>query len=185
MPVQSRDHGPRRLSGGGGFSLVELAAVMVVVGIIAGTAVVSLSSTTGKRSAMAARQLQRDLTFCRQRAVATGTRSWVEFSTIAQTWTVRVEDTGSPGRAASLVLTDPATGGSFIQEMNAGSFLGVTMTSVDFDTDDWIGFDWLGRPLDETGEATPLGADGAVSFSGGEQVTVEKDTGHVAFVPAP
>lgn len=158
---------------------------MVVLGILAGTAVISLSSTTGKRSAMAGRQLQRDLTFARQRAVATGTRSWVEFDTIGQDWTVRVEDTASPGRASSLILTDPATGGDFVQEMNTGAFLGVTMTSVDFDTEDWVGFDWLGRPLDETGEATPLTNDGLVSFSGGDSVTVNKDTGNVAFVPAP
>lgn len=185
MPVQPRDHEPRRLSGGGGFTLIELAAVMVVVGIIAGTAVVSLSSTTGKRSAMAARQLQRDMTFARQRAVATGTRSWLEFDTIGQTWTVRVEDTASPGRATSLVLTDPATNAGFVQAMNAGSFLGITMTAVDFDTEDWIGFDWLGRPLDETGEATPLGAHGSVTFSGGDSISIDKDTGHVAFIPAP
>jgi Tfp pilus assembly protein FimT len=158
---------------------------MVVVGIIAGTAVVSLSGTTGKRSAMAARQLQRDMTYARQRAVATGTRSWLDLNTGAQTWTVRVEDTASPGRATSLLLTDPSTGGDFVQALNTGTFLGVTMTVVDFDSEDWIGFDWLGRPLDETGEATPFAAHGSVTFSGGETVTVDKDTGHIAFVPAP
>ncbi len=158
---------------------------MVVVGIIAGTAVVSMSSTTGKRSAMAARQLQRDMTFARQRAVATGTRSWLDLDTVAQTWTVLVEDTGSLGRTDSLILTDPATGGDFVQALNTGTFVGVTMTVVDFDGEDWIGFDWLGRPLDETGEATPFGAHGSVTFSGGETVTIDKDTGHIAFVPAP
>ena len=164
---------------------MELTAVMVVVGIIAGTAVVSMSSTTGKRSAMAARQLQRDMTFARQRSVATGTRSWLELNTAAQTWTVRVEDTASPGRASSLVLADPATGGNFVQSLNTGTFVGVTMTAVDFDSQDWIGFDWLGRPLDEVGETTPLAADGSVTFSGGETITIDKDTGHIAFVPAP
>ncbi len=158
---------------------------MVVVGIIAGTAVVSLSGMTGKRSAMAARQLQRDMTFARQRAVATGTRTWLELNTGAQTWTVRVEDTASPGRASSLVLIDPANGSNFVQAMNVDTFIGVTMTVVDFDSEDWIGFDWLGRPLDETGEATPLAAHGSVTFSGGQKVTIDKDTGHIAFVPAP
>ncbi len=158
---------------------------MVIIGIVSGTAVVSLSGTAGKRSAMAARQLQRDMTFARQRAVATGTRSWLELDTVAQTWTVRVEDTSSPGRASSLVLTDPATGGNFVQQLNAGTFVGVTMTAVDFDSEDWIGFDWLGRPLDETGEATPFAAHGSVTFSSGEKVTIDKDTGHIAFVPAP
>ena len=185
MPVRSRDHESRRLSGGGGFTLLEVTAVMVVLGIVAATAIVSLSSTTGKRSAMAARQLQRDMTFARQRAVATGTRSWLDFETNTGAWTVRVENPASLGRVPSPVLTDPATGGEFVQAMNTGSFLGVTITTVDFDSEDWIGFDWLGRPLDKTGEATPFTADGSVTFSGGEKVTVDKDTGHIAFVPAP
>ena len=164
---------------------MELTAVMVVVGIIAGTAVVSMSSTTGKRSAMAARQLQRDMTYARQRAVATGTRSWLDFETTAAAWTVRVENPASPDRVTSPVLTDPATGGDFVQPINTGTFAGVTMTVIDFDGEDWIGFDWLGRPLEKMGEATPLVAHGSVTFSGGETITIDKDTGHIVFVPAP
>jgi len=166
---------------------LELSAVMVIVGIIAGTAVVSMTSMTGNLSAMAAAQLHRDMTFARQRAVATGTRSWVQFDTVAQTWTVRVDDTGTPGWAASLVLTDPATGGTFVQPVNTGRFLGVTMTAVNFDGTDWIGFDWLGRSLKKDGPppTRPLAATGTVTFSGGEQITVDKDTGHIVFVPAP
>ena len=44
---------------------------------------------------------------------------------------------------------------------------------------------WILWPLEKTGEATPLAADGSVTFSGGEKVTIDKDTGHIAFVPAP
>ena len=185
MLTQFTSNGPRRLSGGGGFSLIELVAVMVVVGIMAATAVVSLSSTTGNRATMAAKQLQRDLTFARQRAVATGTRSWVEFNTVNQTWTVRVEDPGSPGRAGATVLTDPATQSDFVQVLDANQFVTVQMTAVNFDGDDWIGFDWLGRPLDKTGEVTPLTAEGSVTLTGGHQVTVDKDTGHIAYVSPP
>jgi Tfp pilus assembly protein FimT len=158
---------------------------MVVVGIIAGTAVVSLSSTTGNRATMAAKQLQRDMTFARQRAVATGTKSWVEFNTGTQTWTVRTEDPASPGRTDATVLIDPATGGNFVQALDASQFISVQLTSVDFDGSDWIGFDWLGRPLEMTGEATPLAGDGAVVLTGGHRVTVEKDTGHIAYVSPP
>lgn len=185
MSIRMTRPEPRRLSGGGGFSLIELVAVMVVVGVIAGTAVVSLSSTTGNRATMAAKQLQRDMTFARQRAVATGTRSWVEFSTAAHTWSVRTEDPASPGRAGATVLTDPATHESFVQTLDASQFLGVQLTSVDFDGADWVGFDWLGRPLEKTAETTPLAAEGSVVLTGGHKVTVEKDTGHVAYVSPP
>jgi prepilin-type N-terminal cleavage/methylation domain-containing protein len=175
----------RRLSGGGGFSLIELVAVMVVLSIIAGTAAVSLSSTTGNRATMAAKQLQRDMTFARQRAVATGTRSWVAFDTTGQTWTVRAEDPASPGRAGATVLNDPATNATFIQALDASQFVSVQLTSVDFDAGDWVGFDWLGRPLDKAGEATPLTEDGSVVLTGGHKITVEKDTGHITYVPPP
>lgn len=175
----------RRLSGGGGFTLIELVAVMIVVSIVAGTAAVSLSSTTGNRAAVAAKQLLRDMTFARQRAVATGTRSWVEFDTTGQTWSVRAEDPDSPGRAGATVLNDPATNTTFVQALNVSHFMSVELTSVDFDSGDWVGFDWLGRPLDKAGESTPLSADGTVVLTGGHRITVEKDTGHVTYTPPP
>lgn len=182
MAVRRTHHDSRRLSGGGGFTLIELVSVMIVVGILAGAAIVSVSTSTSNRPAVAARQLQRDLTFARQRAVATGTRSWVEFDTTDHTWTVRAEppDT-APARSNATVLTDPATNGPFVQTLDEGTFTGVTLSSVDFDTEDWIGFDWLGRPLKKTAEATPLAADGTVGLTGGYTVTVNKDTGHITF----
>lgn len=161
--------------------MVELVAVMVVVGIIAGTAVVSLSATTGNRATMAARQLQRDMTFARQRAVATGTRSWLSFDTSNHTWSVLAENPSSPGRAGAVVLTDPATHDGFTQELDVGQFIGVQLSSVNFDTEDWIGFDWLGRPLKKTAETTPLTADGVVTITGGHTITVEMSTGHITY----
>ena len=177
----------RRLLGDGGFSLVELVAVMVVVGIIAGTAAVSLSSTMGNRAIMAAKQLQRDLTFARQRAVATGTKSWVEFDTGAHSWTVKAEVAPGWNRGTAAVLTDPATNGDFVQVLDANQFIGVQLDSVNIDGDVWLGFDWLGRPLDidDIDDWTPLPAHGSIVFTGGHQVTVEKDTGHIAYVPPP
>ena len=59
------------------------------------------------------------------------------------------------------------------------------MTVTFADGPDWIGFDWLGRPLREDTETTPLSADGLVVFTCGESVTVDKNTGHTVFVPAP
>ncbi len=119
MAVQLTRNDPRRLSRGGGFSLIELIAVMIVVGILAAAVAPVLSATARTRAAMAARHLVRDLTFARQRAVATGTRSWVVFDTAAETWTVLVEDPASPGRINAAdypSLAELETLGTVIQE---------------------------------------------------------------------
>lgn len=182
MAVRHTNHGPRRLQRGGGFTLFELVAVMVVVGILAGAAIVSMSTTTGNRPAMAGKQLLRDMTFARQRAVATGTRSWVEFDTTNHTWTILAEppDT-APSRSNATILVDPASGSNFVQTLDAGQFVNVQITGVDFDTEDWIGFDWLGRPLKKTAETTPLTNNGTVTITGGHTVTVDKDTGNITY----
>ncbi len=185
MTIRFASRETRRLPRGGGFSLIELVAVMVVAGILAGVAVVSLSSTRSSRTAIAARQLERDLTFARQRAVATGTRTWVSFDTGLDTWSVRSQNPPPPGRAGATVLTDPSTHGPFVHNLNANQFIGVTLGTVDFDGEDWIGFDWLGQPLAKTSELA-LVAQGFVQLTGGgvtKTVTVEAGTGHVAYTP--
>ncbi len=181
MVVQLTRNDPRRLSRGGGFSLIELIAVMIEVGILAATAAPILSLTTGARAAMAARHLVRDLTFARQRAVATGTRSWVVFDTTAETWTVLAEDPNSPGRINAAVLTDPATSGPFVQNLGVNQFVGVQLETASFDGDVEIGFDWLGRPLNQS--ETALAAQGSVTLSGSHVITVEVGSGFVAYAP--
>lgn len=164
----------------GGFSLIELIAVIVVVAILAGTAVPTLSFMTSSRSRMAGRQLLRDVTFARQRAVATGDRSWVVVDVNAETWSILAENPASPGRAGATVLTDMATGRPFTITLNAGEFQGVSITSCNFDSGNEIGFDWMGKPLNSGSVA--LAADGTIVLSGGEQILVRPHTGYVKYV---
>jgi len=135
MPAHATILGTRRPDRGGGFTLIELVAVLVIVAVLAAVAVPSLDAIGETRAAMAARQLLRDLTFARQRAVATGTRTWVVFDIDAETWSVLGEDPAAPGRAGATVLTDPATGRDHVQRLDAGSFVGVGISSAAFDDD--------------------------------------------------
>jgi len=164
----------------GGFTLIEMVAVIVVLAILAGAAVPTLSALNASRSAMAGKQLLRDLTFARQRAVATGTRCWVVVDANADTWSILSEDPASPGRAGATVITDMATGRPYTIVLNTSEFQGVGVASCNFDGASEVGFDWLGKPLNSA--SASLAADGSVVLTGGEQVQVRTHTGYVKYV---
>ena len=172
--------GIRRPRAGGGFTLVELIAVLVIVAVLAAVSVPALNNATDTRATMAARVLLRDLTFARQRAMVTGTNTWVAFDTNVHTWSVLAEDPEDPGRAGASVIPDPATGRTFTQTLNAGPFAGVLLLGADFDGQPEIGFDWLGQPRNST--ESDLDDEGSVTLTGGQRLTVAVGTGKVAYV---
>jgi prepilin-type N-terminal cleavage/methylation domain-containing protein len=171
--------GTRRARRGGGFTLPELTVVIVITAIIAASAAPSLVNLSDSRAALAGRQALRDLTFARQRAIATGTPAWVVFDASAETWSVMSENPNSPGRAGATTLNDLATGRPYIQALNAGAFPGVQIVSVDIAGAAEVGFDWLGRPLNSAGN--PLASQGTVTLTGGHAITIEPGTGYVRY----
>ena len=98
--------------------------MIVILAVLSAAAIPAMQSMGDTRSAMAAKQLLRDLTFARQRAVATGVNTWVVFDTGAETWTVMSEDATTPGRAGASVLDDPGTGRTFVQSLDSATFDG-------------------------------------------------------------
>lgn len=171
----------RRLPRDGGFSLMETVVVMLIVGIMSAVAVVKLTNATDNRSRMAARMLQRDLTYAKQRAMATGLAVWVVFNVGGNTWTLKDEDPLSPGPTDAIAFFDPATGGDYVQALGSGRFVGVTITSAVFDGGAEIGFNWQGEPVNNALAA--LSAQGVVTLSDNSQVTVEPETGYAYYAP--
>lgn len=167
----------RRPESGGGFTLVELIAVLIVLGILMAVSVPKLSSLGTTRARYAARQLLKDLTFARERAIATGKPVYVVFAPASETYTLLAEDPSNPGRANAQILTDPASGFSFVRTFGTGEFVGVDMVSASFDSANEIGFDWNGKPLNST--QTSLAATGTVTLSGGNLVQVQSTGGLV------
>ncbi|MCH8828973.1 MAG: GspH/FimT family pseudopilin [Planctomycetes bacterium] len=92
------------------------------------------SRTKTDRATLAARQLLRDLSFARQRAVATGTRSWVVFDTGNHSWSVLAEDPTTPGRTNASVIEDPATGQDFIQPLDIKQFVELDLFYEELDS---------------------------------------------------
>lgn len=163
----------------GAFTLIELIAVMILVGTLAVAAAVSFASIPTSRQALAARRIEADLSFARERAMATGLSHWVVFNTGSSSYSLLAEDPQNPGRAGALAVTDPATGASFVQRLNFNEFAGVTLVSVSADAAAEIGFNWKGEPLNAAN--TALAANATVTVSGTHQVITQMSTGMVSY----
>jgi prepilin-type N-terminal cleavage/methylation domain-containing protein len=170
-------HVARRPYRGGGFSLIELIVVMVIAAIMAAVAVPTLSSLASTRSTAAARLLVRDLSYARERAIATGLQAWVVFDVAGSSYSLLQEPAGNPGRSHAVAVNDPAHQGSYVQTFGSGEFAGVFIVSAAFDSAAECGFDWLGKPLNSAQSA--LAANGVVTLSGSKTVTVQLGTGMV------
>lgn len=166
----------RIVSGRCGFTLVELIAVIAIVGVMSVTALVSMSGTDATRARAAGRALARDLTFARERAIATGATSWVVLSVGTNSYSILAEDPAVPGRAGAVAITDPATGQPFVMRLGQQETAGVVLQSVSIaGGGNDLGFDWLGRPLNAAG--TRLTTSSSIALSSGVSISVSGGAG--------
>jgi prepilin-type N-terminal cleavage/methylation domain-containing protein len=165
----------KRPRAGRAFTLVEVVAVMLVAAIVAAVAIPTMSSLSSTRAAAAARQVVRDLSYARERAIDTGCRVWTVFNAASNSYSLLAEPPGSPGRSNAIAMTDAATQASYVQSFNSSDFAGVSLLSAGFDSGSEVGFDWNGKSLNNTG--APLASNGTVSLSGSKTITVRPTTG--------
>lgn len=181
MHSMSRTIPSRARPCGRGFSLVELVAVLTIAAIVAAVTVPAMSSTGAVRRSAAAWQVARDLRVAREIGITTGRNAWVTFDATAESYTIRIEPFGNPGRAQAVGWIDPATGREFRQRFGDAEWAGVAIVSASFGGGSVVGFDRLGGPLVHTGAA--MLTTGQVVLEGGGTVSIEPGTGRVEVGP--
>lgn len=177
LPTRTKAHA--RASVTRAFTMIELIAVIVVMGIVATVAIPSLSRVTDARAASAARALYQHTAFARECAVNLGSRTWVVFDTASGSCAVLAEPEGGTGYSDARPLTDPRTGRPLALTLGSGEYAGVGIVSASPGQPGVVGFDWLGSPLDAAGVA--LVEDGSVTLTNGTVLRIRAYTGALAL----
>jgi MSHA pilin protein MshC len=148
----------------GGFTLLELVIVIVILGVLAVVAVPRIGEGSF-RSAAFAEQVATAFRYAQRLAVASGCEIQVEVSSATNAYAVRRRSDGtdtSCGSAGGFTLAVANPGGS-------GAFSGTATAGVTVTQGLVITFNAQGLPS----------PNGGTAIVGGRSIIVEADTGHV------
>jgi prepilin-type N-terminal cleavage/methylation domain-containing protein len=152
-PREYRGRGERRA-----FTLVEILAVVVIIGIASAIIIPEIGSRDDMKAAAAARVVIADLIYAQNLAISTGTATYVRFDKTNNQYSVIQSPTSSSSTKGTLV-THPITQQNYIQTFGSTSTTSVSSwANVTIDTValngadatyanmDTVGFDSMGSP---------------------------------------
>jgi prepilin-type N-terminal cleavage/methylation domain-containing protein len=154
----------RILKKNSGFNVIELIVTLVIVGIVAGTAVVLMGSPTNMRSAAEAEALKANLRFTQSKAMSDLSGNVWSLNITANNYTIQRNDV-TPNPAVSL----PGS--------NSGTYTLPAGLSITGGTGQ-MRFNFRGQPVDGVGNL--LAANSNITMVGGSTITVTRQTG---FIP--
>ncbi len=154
----------------GGFTLVELIVVIVILGILALMVIPSMSNSDNLKARAAARMVMADLEYAQSQAIVSQRQTTVTFNVAADSYTVS---------NASGPLIHPITKNTYAISLNqVRGMNSVAIASAGFGANSAVTFDALGSP-DNSGTISI--AAGATTY----YVTVAPVTGRVTASEAP
>lgn len=157
----------------GGFTMIEIIVVVVILSIAAAMAVPMLSSAGTMQIRAAGNMVAADLEYAKSMAISRGQRYSVEFDKTAETYRL-VDQSGN-------VIPHPVKlGFSYVVDFKNDSRLSrVGILDADFDTTSKVTFNYLGSPYN--GSGTDLNSGVVTLQAGGvtKTVRVEPVTGFI------
>ena len=159
-----------------GFTIIELAMVIVLIAILAALAIPRFDSFYSIKLEGAARKLVADIRYTQRLAIALHDDYGVEFNTSAETYRVyRVSDNAT--------ATEPLSRSAYQTSFAANSeFQGIDISSASFGGTQHVRFNSLGTPRD--GNNSVLSSNGTVvlSYKGNSRtITVTPNTSKVTL----
>lgn len=172
---------PGRLMAAGGFTMIEILCVIVILGIISAVVVPQLGGRGDLESASAARAVMGDLLYAQNRAILTQQMQYVTFDVAQQNYSI------CSSMSPLTVLTQPVTGNSYVMTFGgtSNSVGNVTLSSASFGGQPTVAFDELGEPYSYNASnktTTLLSSPGSVVITCGNYsttVNVADSTGEV------
>jgi prepilin-type N-terminal cleavage/methylation domain-containing protein len=164
----------RARSSGRGFSLVEIIVVIVLLGIVSGVAIASMTKSRQNEQRSAARTLAVAINYARERALTTGRSTWcyvytnterVDYYETVSGSVVAMTDAATNTQMTT-VLSSSTSGPNF-SEVAIGAFNGSTSASAQI-----FGFDWQGRPVNSGGTLLTTSQTITITATGQSTITL-------------
>ncbi|MBN1510215.1 MAG: GspH/FimT family pseudopilin [Sedimentisphaerales bacterium] len=161
---------------GGGFTLIEMILVVLIIGIAAAVVVPMMSSASSMQIRAAANVVAADLEYAKSMAISRGQAYTVDFSPSTERYWVLDGPSGN-------VVPHPVKKGFdyMVDFRNDGRLDQVQIVSTNLGTYNKVTFDYLGSPYDSSGG--PLNSAGTIILQAGNMtktVTIEAVTGFIS-----